>query len=140
LGRKSDKAQEMITTPHPAPTGRRRKARREAATIAWQTDLPADWRDMVVVPLALTTYRDYEMAAERVVGIDEDDRPCYCASRFIVADTRSDDDEEFYQVAVYAEALSAWRLRDGRWLIYRYITCDGERGSGFYSFGEHMPR
>jgi hypothetical protein len=95
---------------------------------------------MVIAPLSLETYRDYEMAAERVVGRDEDDAPCYCASRFIVTETRSDDDEEFYQVAAYAEAISAWRLRDGRWLIHRLITRDGERSTGFYSFGDDMPR
>jgi hypothetical protein len=53
---------------------------------------------------------------------------------------RSDDDEEFYQVVAYAELLSAWRLRDGRWLIYRLIKREGERGSGFYSFSDRMPR
>ena len=130
----------MILAPQPKPYGDRRRKRRRAASTSWQTDLPADWRHMVVAPLALATYRDYEMAAERVVGRDEDEQPCYCASRFIVVDTRSDDDEEFYQVAVYAESLSAWRLRDGRWLIHRYISRDGERGSGFYSFAESMPR
>jgi hypothetical protein len=95
---------------------------------------------MVIVPLSLETYRDYEMAAERIVGRDEDDAPCYCASRFIVTETRSDDDEEFYQVAAYAESLSAWRLRDGRWLIHRLISRDGESGAGFYSFADAMPR
>ena len=53
---------------------------------------------------------------------------------------RSDDDEEFYQVAAYAEALTAWRMRDGRWLIHRLISREGERGNGFYSFGDRMPR
>jgi hypothetical protein len=95
---------------------------------------------MVIAPLELRTYRDYEMAAERVVGRDENGQPCYCATRFIVAETRSDDDEEFYQVAAYAESLSAWRLRDDRWLIHRFITREGGGGSGFYSFADHMPR
>ena len=131
----------MITTPGQQPDNRRRRAAHgESAALYWQTDLPPDWRDTVVAPLAVTTYRDHEMAAERIVGVDEDDRPCYCAARFIVAETRSDDDEEYYQITAYAEALSAWLLRDGRWLVHRLITCDGERGRAFYTFAERMPR
>lgn len=131
----------MISTPGPLQESTCQSRRpRPAEPTAWQTDLPSEWRAMVIAPLALTTYRDFEMAAERVVGRDEDDQPCYCASRFIVAETRSDDDEEYYQVAAYAESLSAWRLRDGRWLIHRFIMRDGERGIGFYSFAERMPR
>lgn len=106
----------------------------------WQLGLPSEWRDCVVVPLWRSTYRDYEMAAERIVGHDEDDQPCYCRSSFIVTETRSEDDEEFYQVAAYAEVLTAWRLRDGRWLIHRLITREGEQGTAFYSFGDAMPR
>jgi hypothetical protein len=119
---------------------RQHQTRRQPEDTSWRTDLPIEWQDAVIAPLALETYRDYEMAAERVIGRNEDDEPCYCASRFIVTETRSDDDEEFYQVAAYAESLSAWRMRDGRWLIHRLITRDGERGSGFYSFGDRMPR
>lgn len=118
-------------------TGTRRK--REPA-IDWRRDLPKEWRRLVVSPLVVERFRDYEMAAERLVGRDEDEQPCYCSSRFVVMETRSDDDEEFYQIAAYAESLQAWRLRDGRWLIHRLITREGERGSAFYSFGEHMPR
>ncbi len=130
-----------MTTSNASTQARNTALRRPRSTQrSWRQDLPGEWQDVVVVPLALETYRDYEMAAERIVGRDEDDEPCYCACRFIVTDTRSDDDEEFYQVAAYAESLSAWRLRDGRWLIHRLITRDGERGTSFYSFGDSMPR
>lgn len=115
-----------------------RRTRKPA--IDWRHDLPKEWRRLVVAPLEIERFRDYEMAAERMVGRDEDERPCYCNSRVVVMETRSDDDEEFYQVAAYAESLKAWRLRDGRWLIHRLITREGERGSAFYSFSESMPR
>jgi hypothetical protein len=115
-------------------------AGRSDAETVWRTDLPKEWRQMVITPLSLETYRDYEMAAERCIGRDEDDIPCYSRSHFIVTETRSDDDEEFYQVAAYAESQTAWRLRDGRWLIHRIISRDGEPGRSFFSFGESMPR
>ena len=114
--------------------------RKRTAAIDWRLNLPKEWQRLVVAPLATETYRDYEMAAERIIGRDEDEQPCYCRSRFVVTEMRSDDDEEFYQVVAYAELLSAWRLRDGRWLIYRLIKREGERGSGFYSFSYRMPR
>lgn len=115
--------------------GRKRKP-----AIDWRRDIPKEWQRLVVAPLVIERFRDYEMAAERVIGRDEDEQPCYCGSRFVVMETRSDDDEEFYQIAAYAESIQAWRLRDGRWLIHRLISRDGEPGSGFYSFSDRMPR
>jgi hypothetical protein len=123
---------------HPARTiGARRRRRLD---YNWKQGLPKEWQRLAIAPLAIERFRDYEVAAERLVGRDDDEQPCYCNSRFVVMETRSDDDEEFYQVVAYAEALTAWRLRDGRWLIYREIKRDGERGNSFYSFGEAMPR
>jgi hypothetical protein len=114
--------------------------RKRQPAIDWRRDLPKEWQRLVISPLVVERFRDYEMAAERFVGRDEDNQPCYCSSRFVVMETRSDDDEEFYQIAAYAESLKAWRLRDGRWLIFRLISREGERGSGFYSFSDRMPR
>jgi hypothetical protein len=128
----------MISTTTPTRQ-RRHDGHRTAESPASQIDLPVQWRGMAIVPSELRAYRDYEMAAERVAGWDENGQFCYCCSRFIIAETRSDDDEEFYQVAAYAESRSAWRLRDGLWLIYRVTTRDGERGHGFYSLVDHMP-
>ncbi|HEX8989556.1 MAG TPA: hypothetical protein VF816_16485 [Rhodocyclaceae bacterium] len=97
---------------------------------------------MAIVPLELTLHRDYEADATRTVGMDEDGMPCYTAHRFVLGETRSDDDDEFYSIVAYAESLEAWRLRDGRWLIRRIVVREGEveRGRAFYSFGEAMPR
>lgn len=106
----------------------------------WREGLPAEWLHAVVPPLALETYRDYELAAQRTVGRDEDDAPCYCAWCFVMTETRSDDDEDYYQLVAYAEALSAWRLRDGRWLIRRTVSRDGDGGRPFYSLADSMPR
>jgi hypothetical protein len=129
-----------MTRAHTALAELTHSSPRQPDPTQWRIGLPPEWRDLVIPPLSLESHRDYEMAAERTIGRDEDDQPCFCRSRFIVTETRSDDDEEFYQIAAYAEALTAWRLRDDRWLIHRLITREGERGHGFYSFGEHMPR
>jgi len=108
----------------------------------WQEGLPKEWRDMATVPLYFRHYQEYEISAERSLGYDEDDAPCFCAHRFQLSELRSEDGEEFYEATTYAEALTAWRLRDGRWLIHRIVLRheDCRTVRGFYSFSETMPR
>jgi hypothetical protein len=96
----------------------------------------------VIAPLEFEVFREYEIAAARVRGLDEDGAPCYCAHSVFIPEVRSDDDDEFYQIVTYAERLAAWRLRDGRWLIYRRTggaDCAAPLHS-FYSFSDAMPR
>ena len=109
---------------------------------AWLACLPGAWREMVVEPLDFVEHREYEMAASRCFGHDVDGEVCYYAHGFALNETRSDDDEDFYQVVAYSEAVNAWRLRDERWLIHRVIhQCgEGAPGRGFYSFAEQCPR
>lgn len=104
--------------------------------------LPQDWRDLVVVPLHVDVHEDYEIAASRALGYDEDEKPCFCTHDYVTGELLSDDDEEFYEVVTYAESLAAWRLRDGRWLIHRRIVAglDDTRAQSFYSLSETMPR
>jgi hypothetical protein len=109
---------------------------------SWQTHLPPEWRSQVESPLELRRYQDYEMAATRVVGYDADDQPCYTAYRFSLVEPHSDNGEEFYSVLTYDEELSAWRLRDDRWLIWREIRSKENRGEArsFYCLAQTMPR
>lgn len=96
---------------------------------------------MVIAPLSFHIHREYEMAAERVQGLDEDERCCYLKHHVRQEDLRSDDDGELETVLHYGEIMSAWRLRDERWLIHRSIFWgEEEEGISFYSFSEHMPR
>lgn len=113
----------------------------EAGLRAWRAELPADWREMAVAPIAFEVFRDGELAAERRFGYDADRVPCYYAHRFRIEEPRSDDGEEFYASVLHAEAVTAWRLRDGRWLIHRAVRA-GEHSPqrAFYSFSEAMPR
>ncbi|GAB2182168.1 hypothetical protein DLREEDagrD3_23910 [Denitratisoma sp. agr-D3] len=108
----------------------------------WQEGLPKEWRDMTSEPLYFRHYQEYEISAERSVGYDEDDSPCFCSHRFQLSDLRSEDGEELYEETTYAESLTAWRLRDSRWLIHRIVLCheDCRTVRGFYSFSETMPR
>ena len=118
----------------------RRKCRFEAETLPWAQNLPTEWRDAAIAPLSFTTYREYELPAARTLGHDEDNRECYCKYHYVLNELRSDDGEEFYQAIVYAEALEAWLLRDGRWLIHRFVQTSEEGGRGFFSFSETLPR
>lgn len=112
------------------------------ATPDWSHHLPADWRDQVVEALDFTEHREYEMPATRCFGHDTDGKLCYYAHRFVLSDSRSDNDEDFYPVVTYGETVHAWRLRDERWLTYRQIQTgdDSAPGRAFYTVADKPPR
>ena len=118
---------------------RLRRSQRGRADVPWDDLLPPDWRELAVVPEVFDTFRDYEVAADRTVGRDGDCEPCYYAHCYAIHEARSDDDEEYYQVAVYREDMVAWRLRDGRWLAWRKVSGEDARGRPFFSIGEQSP-
>lgn len=124
----------------------RRPARYHNAedVVRWAAELPKEWARQVVAPLCFTRFRDYEILSERVVGYEDagEEDPCYCEHYFVLTDIRSDDDETYYLSPSYWEHLVSWRLRDGRWLIHRKISCsdDCHQHQSFFSFAEDMPR
>lgn len=141
----------MTSTPSRTPSKGRRSRTRNSAALAfgqttwaasWSAELPSDWHQAVVSPLDVKVHRDYEADAIRVLGRDEDGALCYSAHRYSLREPRSDDGEDFFLAPVYGEALRAWRLRDGRWLIHRVVAVgeELETARGFYSFSETAPR
>ena len=86
--------------------------------------------------------REYEVPARRVLGYEDGGTPCFCSFDYRLFATRSDDDEDLYEVLVYAESLRAWRLRSGRWLVHRHLQPFGEEGETLTHFGfeARMPR
>lgn len=118
-----------------------RKGLAESAAGGWMEKLPTEWQAMVIVPCEITRYQEYEIAAERIIGTDEEGVRCFYAHSYVLADCRSDDDEEFYPVITYGENVRAWRLRDERWLIFRIVHTDNDCSArrGFYSFSERCP-
>lgn len=129
-----------MPVPSHASAGLRK--RQVGAPVNWQQDLPEDWRPSVAEALDFTEFREYEMPACRTLGHDEEGKLCFYAHRFTLTESRSDDDEDFYEIVAYSETVRGWRLRDGRWLIYRIVQNgdDGASGHGFYSFSEQAPR
>lgn len=117
-------------------------ARPAGSTPDWLAFLPAEWRDMVIEPLDFKRHLEYEMAARRSFGYDVDGSTCYYAHSYALNESRSDDDEDFYEVITYGESVRAWRLRDERWLIYRVVHSagDAQPSRGFFSFAEQHPR
>ena len=116
-------------------------SRRPETAIRWSEGLPSEWRGQVIAPLYFDHYLDYVVAAARILGRDEDDKACYCAHSFVLAGRTG---RHPTTAAVhYAESVRAWRLRDGRWLTHRIVIGGHgalERGRGFFSLGEGMPR
>lgn len=110
--------------------------------VDWQRGLPREWAEQVVSPTLFSRFREYEMLAERVVGYEVEDEPCYCEHYFVLNTMRSDDDDEYYVVPVYWEHLVAWRLRDGRWLVFRRLSSgeDCAQYRSFFCLAEAMPR
>lgn len=119
--------------------GRRPRARRDER---WRDRLPVEWARMAVAPVSIEDYRDYEVEAARLVGRDADGTPCFTKHRFVLRQICSDDGDSYYAAMTYGELCTAWRLRDGRWLIHRIVVREGEveHGRGFYSLSESMPR
>lgn len=108
---------------------------------AWLEHLPDEWLDAIEAPLYFEQYSEYEINAERAVGYDADDRPCFATHRFLLTELVSDDDDEFYEAVAYAEEMATWRMRDGRWLVYRRNSAhQGGQPRSFYAFSNTMPR
>lgn len=118
-----------------------RRTTEDGWTRRWREFLPDSWREQTIEALDFTEYREYEIAARRCFGSDEDSVRCFYAHDYALEAIRSDDDEEFYPVIAYGETVRAWRLRDGRWLIYRTVSTGeaGQQSSTFYSFSEQAP-
>ena len=115
---------------------------RQAQIRRWLTDLPHALQSLVVAPVTLDVFQEYEMQAERAQGRDAADTPCYTEFRYVLTELRSDDDEVFYETPVYAETLTSWRLIDERWLVCRTTLDRLGHGSSQtkFSVSERMPR
>lgn len=115
---------------------------REEQRIQWWQGLPLPIRGLVIAPISFDVLQEYEMAADRTRGYDDDHNPCFCAFRYVVTQLRSDDDEVFYEAPVYAETVTSWRLLDARWLVCHTTIGNLDRGEfqTRLSLSDTMPR
>lgn len=127
-----------ITEYDDARAWRSKRASHLGQEVDWGERLPMLWRSLTVGPLWVDVNRDADAGAERWVGYDEEELPCYCRYRFQVPIGAISHGSK----GVYSEDLAAWRMRDGRWLIHRIINCqaEGKTAYAFYAFSESMPR
>jgi hypothetical protein len=123
------------------PSPRTRRTQRQPAQANWRRGLPAEWCEQVIEPFDVDRFVEYEMAASRCLGYDIDGGICFYSHDYAVEEPRTDDDEEFYRVVTHGETVRAWRLRDGRWLIFRQQRtgddCTPQRG--FFILAETPP-
>jgi len=112
----------------------------DTSSPSWQKHLPAGWQNATETPLYFKQYSEYEMPAERVLGYDADEQPCFTSHRFLLTTLTSDDGEELYEIVTYREEMAAWRLRDERWLVFRLISTNSYPPRGFYALSPDMPR
>lgn len=120
------------------PVGKRQALRHRHN---WCRYLPEAWQDQVVAPLDVVAFREYEMDAERWVGRDGDDLPCYTAHRFVILAAEDRPGPAGTPRVAYSEEMAAWRLRDDRWLVFRMIGAAAVTlPRGFYSISPAMPR
>lgn len=138
--------EQIMDIPHLAARERTQKTAAWRADRAdeslWKEGLPEAWRSEVVHPVFFVRHKEYEIEAERVIGYEVEDEPCYCKLRAVITELRSDEDDNWQVVPVYSEHLIAWRLFDGRWLVLRQVfkgeDCSASRA--FFTFAEQMPR
>jgi hypothetical protein len=105
----------------------------------WLENLPEEWLNAVEAPLYYAHYREYEISAERAVGYDADDKPCFTCHRFLITQTSASNTAQ--PVVTFSERMSAWRLRDDRWLVFRRNSANhGSEPASFYAFSSTMPR
>jgi hypothetical protein len=82
-------------------------------------------------------FQEYQLDAQRWVGYDADEQPCYTAHHYALPAQ----DASAGAAVAYSEMLAAWRLRDERWLVFRLIGAGGATlPRGFYVFSPEMPR
>ena len=103
----------------------------------WRGYLPDAWADRVEAPLWVEEFQEYQLDAQRWVGYDADEQPCYTAHHYALPAQ----DASAGAAVAYSEMLAAWRLRDERWLVFRLIGAGGAAlPRGFYVFSPEMPR
>jgi len=115
-------------------------ARRQA--VAWMEELPSDLVGLVVAPVSFAVEQEFEIVADRSLGLDAEGQACFCAFRYVQTALRSDDDEIFFEAPVYAESVTAWRLPDNRWLASHKVIDRFGGGSVIprLSLSRGMPR
>ncbi|MBK1715852.1 hypothetical protein [Rubrivivax gelatinosus] len=109
----------------------------------WSTLLPPDLLPLVVQPLRCERFADDELPAERTLGYAADGSPSFCVSRHRLLAPASDDDEDFVESTAVSECTTAWRLRDGGWLVHRSVLSFGQcppAENASYYLTETMPR
>ena len=96
----------------------------------WRGYLPDAWADRVEAPLWVEEFQEYQLDAQRWVGYDADEQPCYTAHHHALpAQDASRRGGGVFRM------LAAWRLRDERWLVFRLIGAGGSAPPrGFYVF------
>ena len=105
----------------PTPPAPALPCRNAQPPAGWSALLPPELLAEVVWPTRGERHVDAGLPAERSVGYGADGAPSYCASRHRLAVPASDDDELFVDAAAFSECTTAWRLRDGRWLVHRSV-------------------
>lgn len=115
---------------------------RDSRRCRWQDGLPERWKDCVVVPAFFWHHRDYEIQAERIVGYEDEDQPCYCEYRIDFERAKASGPAPAAEVPQYWEHVSAWRLRDGHWLMLKrlYFGATPAQEQAFFCLSAGMPR
>jgi hypothetical protein len=91
--------------------------------------LPADWLDLLpppLIPLVVWPRRserfcDAAVPAERCIGYDSAGALAFCVSRHLLSRLVSADDAEFAEEPEWSECVTAWRLREGGWIVHRSV-------------------
>lgn len=104
----------------------------------WERHLPSSWRIEIASPTHIKRYREYEIKAERCVGYDAANQPCFTSYRVDSVDAHSQTSDE--NCMRRSSEMAAWRLNKNCWLVYQVNSSNTRVPQGNYAFQSEMPR
>jgi hypothetical protein len=82
----------------------------------WEKQLPGEYRNHVVRPVAFERHTEPSANAERIIGFDSSGTRCFDCHSFVLTEEGFDADEFPIRFDVYYERVVAWRLNYGQWI------------------------
>jgi hypothetical protein len=90
----------------------------------WKKQLPGEYLNRIIRPIAFEHHTEPSANAERVIGFDSSGNRCFDYHSFVLTEEGFDADEFPIRFDVYYERVVAWRLRHGQWIR---IKCFADR-------------
>jgi hypothetical protein len=82
----------------------------------WAEQLKGEVARLVEAPVRFERHEDRSVPASKVIGYDARGERCYYRHQYVMREERFDEDDLPMRVETWHEEVTAWRMRDSRWL------------------------